>query len=75
MDIKPGDVVALKSGGQPITVAAVNDDMITCVWMGEEGDLFREQLPRVVLESISFEDNQDEDEDEDEQDEDEDEES
>ena len=26
MELKPGDVVILKSGGHPITVAEVNDD-------------------------------------------------
>ena len=39
----------LKSGGQSLTVAAVDDDSIECVWMGEEGELFREALPSVVL--------------------------
>ncbi len=45
MNLKPGDVVILKSGSQPITVAEVNGDTILCVWMGAEGDLFRESLP------------------------------
>ena len=45
MDLKPGDVVILKSGGHPVTVAEVNDEAIVCLWMGGEGDLFRETLP------------------------------
>jgi uncharacterized protein YodC (DUF2158 family) len=49
MSFEPGDVVFLKSGGQSLTVAAVDDDSIECVWMGEEGELFREALPSVVL--------------------------
>jgi uncharacterized protein YodC (DUF2158 family) len=49
MSFEPGDVVFLKSGGQSLTVAAVDDDSIECVWMGEEGELFRESLPSVVL--------------------------
>jgi uncharacterized protein YodC (DUF2158 family) len=48
MSFEPGDVVFLKSGGQSLTVAAVDDDSIECVWMGEEGELFRESLPSVV---------------------------
>jgi uncharacterized protein YodC (DUF2158 family) len=50
MDVKPGDVVVLKSGGQALTVAEVNDKDAACVWIGEDGDLFRETLPLVVLE-------------------------
>lgn len=49
MDVKPGDVVILKSGGQPMTVAEVKGEAVTCLWIGEEGDLFRETLPLVVL--------------------------
>ena len=50
MDLKPGDVVILKSGGHPLSVVEVNDDKVACVWMGNEGDLFRETLPLAVLE-------------------------
>ena len=50
MDMKPGDVVILKSGGHPMTVAEVHDDAVACLWMGSEGDLFRETLPLAVLE-------------------------
>ena len=45
MDLKPGDVVILKSGGHPLSVVEVNDGKVACVWMGNEGDLFRETLP------------------------------
>ena len=50
MDLKPGDVVILKSGGHPLSVVEVKDDKVACVWMGNEGDLFRETLPLAVLE-------------------------
>ncbi|OQW59672.1 MAG: hypothetical protein A4S14_19275 [Proteobacteria bacterium SG_bin9] len=70
MDLKPGDVVVLKSGGHPLTVAEVHEDDISCVWIGEEGELFRETLPSVVLELALHEPLDDED-DEDEHDEDE----
>ena len=68
MDLKPGDVVLLKSGGHPLTVVEVKDGNVACVWMGVEGDLFRETLPLAVLELAETDD---EDEDEEEEDEDE----
>jgi len=70
MDLKPGDVVTLKSGGHPLTVVEVNEDAVACLWMGDEGDLFRETLPLAVLELAVSEDSEDEDEDEDEDEED-----
>jgi uncharacterized protein YodC (DUF2158 family) len=84
MDLKPGDVVTLKSGGHLLTVVEVNGDSVACMWMGGEGDLFRETLPLAVLERAGVEDedegededdseDEDEDEDDDEEDEDEDE--
>jgi uncharacterized protein YodC (DUF2158 family) len=72
MDLKPGDVVTLKSGGHLLTVVEVNEDSVACMWMGGEGDLFRETLPLAVLERAGVEDEEDEEED-DEEDEDEDE--
>ena len=65
MDLKPGDVVILKSGGHPITVAQVDGDSVTCVWMGEEGDLFRESLPVAVLEPAERADDEEEDDEDD----------
>ena len=69
MELKPGDVVILKSGGHPVTVAEVNDDTVECLWMGGEGDLFRETLPKAVLEPAEINDAEDDDQDEDDQDE------
>ena len=68
MDLKPGDVVILKSGGHPMTVAEVHDDAVTCLWMGGEGDLFRETLPLAVLELAEIENSDDEEDDEEDQD-------
>ncbi|MDO8981842.1 MAG: DUF2158 domain-containing protein [Afipia sp.] len=68
MKLKAGDVVILKSGGQAMTVAEVTDETVECIWLGEEGDLFREKLPASVLEvaHIDMSDEEDEhDEDED----------
>ncbi len=80
MQLKAGDVVVLKSGGQPLTVADVNDQNIECIWIGEEGELFRETLPAVTLELVDVEadeeeedtetGDEEEDEEEDEEDED-----
>ncbi len=68
MELKAGDIVMLKSGGQPLTVANVKGDDVTCLWMGAEGDLFRETLPLAVLERLEVEDlDEDEDDDEDEE--------
>ena len=76
MDLKPGDVVMLKSGGHPMTVAEVHDETVACLWMGNEGDLFRETLPLAVLELAEAlaedEDESEEDEEEEDSDEDED---
>jgi uncharacterized protein YodC (DUF2158 family) len=71
MELKPGDVVTLKSGGHPLTVVEVNADEVSCLWMGGDGDLFRETLPLAVLERADVEDSDDEDEDEDHDEEDE----
>lgn len=60
MQLKAGDVVVLKSGGQPLTVAAVDDQNIECIWIGEEGALFRETLPAVTLELVEMESEDDE---------------
>ena len=73
MDLKPGDVVILKSGGHPMTVAEVHDETVVCLWMGGEGDLFRETLPLITLESADFDEPDDEEESEEENEEDEDE--
>jgi uncharacterized protein YodC (DUF2158 family) len=69
MDLKSGDVVILKSGGHPMTVAEVNEGGVDCLWMGGEGDLFRETLPVATLEladaELSEDDEEGDDEDED----------
>jgi uncharacterized protein YodC (DUF2158 family) len=72
MKLKPGDVVILQSGGQPLTVAEVSDDAVECLWMGAAGDLFRETLPLAVLESADIDplDREDDEEEEDEDEED-----
>lgn len=66
MELKPGDVVTLKSGGHPLTVAEVNEDSVLCLWMGVDGELFRETLPLAVLELIETDDEDEEEDDEEE---------
>ena len=67
MGLKPGDVVLLKSGGHPMTVAEVDDDDIACVWMGTEGELFRETLSFAMLEAAEIDDDEEEDDEEEEE--------
>ena len=64
MDLKPGDVVILRSGGLPMTVAEIKGDAVACVWTGGEGDLFRETLPLAVLEQVEVDDPDEEEDDE-----------
>jgi uncharacterized protein YodC (DUF2158 family) len=64
MALKAGDIVVLKSGGPALTVAEINGESVECVWIGEDGELFREELPSIVLDAVEM-DLSDEDEDED----------
>ena len=59
MAIEPGDVVTLKSGGQPMTVAAVDESSVECLWIGDDGELFRETIPSIALTAIAIEDEED----------------
>lgn len=61
MDLKAGDIVMLKSGGQALTVAEVKENEALCLWMGMEGDLFRETLPLAVLVQVEEEEDEDDD--------------
>src|SRR5262244_3684169 len=67
MAFEPGDVVFLKSGGQSLTVVGVDEDNVECMWIGEEGELFRETIPSVALTKYLADDEIDDDEVEDEQ--------
>ncbi|MDQ2079671.1 DUF2158 domain-containing protein [Xanthobacteraceae bacterium Astr-EGSB] len=71
MAFEPGDVVMLKSGGPSMTVVSAAEDEITCLWFGDEGELFREAIPAIALESV-FSAIGDDEEEEDEENEDED---
>jgi uncharacterized protein YodC (DUF2158 family) len=80
MAFEPGEIVMLKSGGQSMTVVSVEGHDVTCLWTGASGQLFRETIPAIALESVSSllddddEDLEDDEEEDDEDDEDEEEE-
>ncbi len=61
MTFTPGDIVTLRSGCPALTVTAIGDDEATCIWLGEEGDLFRESIPLVALQAIDLEEEDGED--------------
>ena len=52
MTFEPGQVVTLKSGSQAMTVVSVADEDVDCVWIGEEGEFFRQAIPAVALTAI-----------------------
>lgn len=64
MALAPGDVVTLKSGGHSMTVISVGDEDIDCLWIGDDGELFRQSIPAVALTVIELTDNDAEDEEE-----------
>jgi uncharacterized protein YodC (DUF2158 family) len=49
MQFSAGDLVTLKSGGVPMTVVSTRKDVVECIWLGDDGDLFREHIPMIVL--------------------------
>jgi len=66
MAFEPGDVVFLKSGGQSLTVVGIDEENVDCMWIGEEGELFRETIPSVALTKyLGDEDEEEEDEEDD----------
>ena len=60
MKFAPGQIVNLKSGGQPMTVVAADEDMVECIWLGEGGEFFREPIPTLALERAYGSDEDDE---------------
>src|SRR6202034_2017706 len=60
MAFAPGDVVTLKSGGHSMTVVSVGDDDIDCLWIGDDGELFRQSIPAIALSVIELTESDDE---------------
>ena len=48
MDIKPGDVVELKSGSLPLTVGEVQGDYAICYWFDRD-ELKQARIPMAAL--------------------------
>jgi uncharacterized protein YodC (DUF2158 family) len=68
MAFEPGDVVILKSGGHSMTVVAVDEEDIDCLWVSDDGQMFRQSIPAValtVIESAEIEEPEETEEDED----------
>jgi uncharacterized protein YodC (DUF2158 family) len=66
MTFQAGEVVTLKSGGQPMTVVSVSESDVDCIWIGEEGEFFHHSIPAVCLTSVASEEDEDEEDEEDE---------
>lgn len=56
MTFAPGDVVTLKSGGHSMTVVAAGDEEADCLWVGDDGELFRQSIPTIALMAIDLAD-------------------
>ena len=56
MAFAPGDVVTLKSGGHSMTVVAASDEEVDCLWLGDDGELFRQSIPAIALTIIDLTD-------------------
>ncbi len=50
MNLKPGDIVRLKSGGPQMTVSYFEGHNVECVWFGADGDFKRASFPAAALE-------------------------
>lgn len=64
MAFAPGDVVTLRSGGHSMTVVSVGDEDIDCLWIGDDGELFRQSIPAVALSVIELTESEEEGEEE-----------
>ena len=47
-----GDLVRLRSGGPLMTIDAVSDDQVECVWTGENGQTDDATFPAKVLQKF-----------------------
>jgi len=54
MAFEPGDVVMLKSGGHSMTVVAIEEEDIDCLWVGDDGQMFRQSIPAVALTTVEI---------------------
>lgn len=49
MAFTPGDVVMLKSGGYSMTVVSAGNEDIDCLWISDDGELYRQSIPAIAL--------------------------
>jgi uncharacterized protein YodC (DUF2158 family) len=49
MAFEPGDVITLRSGGHTMTVVSVGEEDIDCLWVSDDGNLFRQSIPAIAL--------------------------
>jgi uncharacterized protein YodC (DUF2158 family) len=49
MNLKPGDIVRLKSGGPQMTVNFVEGQNVDCVWFGPDGNVKLSSFPAAAL--------------------------
>jgi uncharacterized protein YodC (DUF2158 family) len=47
-----GDVVELRSGSLPMTIAEISGDMAMCVWESREGEMRQKRFPLSILRLI-----------------------
>jgi uncharacterized protein YodC (DUF2158 family) len=73
MAFEPGDVVTLRSGGHTMTVVSVGEEDIDCLWVSDDGNLFRQSIPAIALTVFELTETGDEDEESEAEEEDEDE--
>lgn len=52
MDIKPGDIVQLKSGGPLMTVVEISNGEALCIWFSSTEQLQKERLPVLSLKKL-----------------------
>jgi uncharacterized protein YodC (DUF2158 family) len=53
MKFEPGRIVALKSGGPPLTVVATEGEEVRCIWFAHADDRLQEaRIPAVCLEAV-----------------------
>jgi uncharacterized protein YodC (DUF2158 family) len=66
LPLEPGDVVRMKSGGPGMTVVAVKDDGVHCIWYADMTDEVRTAvIPAICLELTDIDDLDDDDDDDD----------
>ncbi len=49
MDLKNGDVVALKSGGPKMTIENINNGNVSCTWYDKDNNLHRDTFNEKAL--------------------------